>query len=126
MNSKKNLIRDSIIVVPFLIFTVVWLVLGLGFQIDFSPAGSYGASMFFNLIFPLSIIGVGAMIYAVTLVVEGRLMETNFKAAEVDRKFITDFLNERGLNIKNVLLMTKDKGHVFVQPKGKKYLTQEV
>ena len=62
----------------------------------------------------------------VTLVVEGRLMETNFKAAEVDRKFITDFLNERGLNIKNVLLMTKDKGHVFVQPKGKKYLTQEV
>ena len=70
MNSKKKLIRDSIIVVPFLIFTVVWLVLGLGFQVDFSPAGSYGASMFFNLIFPISIVGIGAMIYAVTLVVE--------------------------------------------------------
>lgn len=70
MNSKKKLIRDSIIVVPFLIFTVVWLVLGLGFQIDFLPVGSYGASMFFNLIFPLSIVGIGAMIYAVTLVVE--------------------------------------------------------
>jgi hypothetical protein len=70
MNSKKKLIRDSIIVVPFLIFTVVWLVLGLGFQVDFSPAGSYGESMFFNLIFQLSIVGVGAMIYAVSLVVE--------------------------------------------------------
>ena len=62
----------------------------------------------------------------VTLVVEGRMMETNFEAANVDKTFVSDFLQQRGLNIKNVLLMTKDKGRVFVQPKGKKYFSEEV
>lgn len=58
------------LVVPLFIFAVVWLVLGLGFKVDFRPSNSYGASMFSNLILPLLIIGVGAMVYAITLVVE--------------------------------------------------------
>ncbi len=69
-NSKKQLLWDSVLVLPFLLYTVVWLVLAFGFRVDFAPSGSYEEAMLFNLLLPFGIIGVGQILYAVRLIRE--------------------------------------------------------
>lgn len=67
---KSILLRDSILVLPVLIFTVAVLVLKFGYQMDFAPGSNYGASMLYNLILPLAIIGLGCLIYQIILIVD--------------------------------------------------------
>lgn len=62
----------------------------------------------------------------VTLVVEGRLMETNFKPAGVDKAFVEDYVKNKGLKMKEVVLLTLDKERVYLQPRGKKYIAENV
>lgn len=62
----------------------------------------------------------------VTLVVEGRLMETNFKPAGVDKAFVEDYVRNKGLRMKEVVLLTLDKERVYLQPRGKKYIAENV
>lgn len=62
----------------------------------------------------------------VTIIVEGRLMETNFKNAKVDKDEIIEYLESKSLKQKDVLLMTVDGNHYFLQPKGKKYISEQV
>ncbi len=66
--AKKLLIRDSLLVIPVFLFNIFWLVAVFGFNIDLSFGGSYGASMTFNLLLPLFLIGTAQIIYAVTLI----------------------------------------------------------
>ncbi len=68
--AKKLLIRDSLIVIPTVVFSVLWLILKLAFHIDLAPGGNYYQSMMANLIFPLVIIGIGQLIYALCLVTD--------------------------------------------------------
>ncbi len=62
----------------------------------------------------------------VTIIVEGRLMETNFKNAKVDKDEIIEYLESKSLKQKDVLLMTVDGNHYFLQPKGKKFISEQV
>lgn len=62
----------------------------------------------------------------VTLVVEGRLMETNFKPAGVDKSFVEDYVERKGLKMKEVVLFTLDKNRVFLQPRGGKYIAENI
>ena len=62
----------------------------------------------------------------VTIIVEGRLMENNFSYAKVEKDDIINYLESKNLKLKDVLLMTIDGSHYFVQPKGKKYFSEEV
>ena len=62
----------------------------------------------------------------VTLVVEGRLMETNFKPAGVDKEFVEGYVKDKGLKMKEVVLFTLDKERVYLQPRGKKYIAENV
>ncbi len=68
--AKKLLIRDSLIVIPLILFTALWLVLRLGFHADLAPGGDYYSSMMANLIIPLFIIGFGQLTYAFFLVTD--------------------------------------------------------
>ena len=68
--SKKYSVRDSLIVIPVLIFTAVWLILTLGLKIDLSFGSGYAGSVIFNLLLPLFMIGIGHIVYAFTLMAE--------------------------------------------------------
>lgn len=62
----------------------------------------------------------------VTIIVEGRLMETNFSCAKVSKDEVIEYLESKNLKLKEVLLMTIDGNHYFLQPKGKKYFSEQV
>ncbi len=82
MKNKTILVRDALLVLPFLIFTIVWLTLKFGFDVDFAPGPNYAKSMYFNLIIPLAIIGIGQLLYAViciTDIVRSDQLETGKK-----------------------------------------------
>ena len=62
----------------------------------------------------------------VTIIVEGRLMETNFPCAKVSKDEVIEYLESKNIKLKEVLLMTIDGNHYFLQPKGKKYFSEQV
>ena len=62
----------------------------------------------------------------VTIIVEGRLMETNFSCAKVSKDEVIEYLESKNIKLKEVLLMTIDGNHYFLQPKGKKYFSEQV
>lgn len=74
---RKRLIRDTVIVMSTFIFTSIWLVLTFGFKIDFSPKPNYFDSVLFNFLIPLTMIGVGHIIYAITLIIEAANSNNN-------------------------------------------------
>ncbi len=68
--NQKLLLRDTLLVAPVFLFGAIWLVLALVFRVDFAPGADYGASMLWNLIFPLMFIGLWQMAYGVVLIVD--------------------------------------------------------
>ncbi len=64
--AKKLLIRDSIIVLPILLFTVVWLTMTHGFGI--LSGTDYWTNMMFGLVLPLFLIGSNQIVYAAFLI----------------------------------------------------------
>lgn len=76
---KKQLIRDSLIVIPTFIFICVWLSLGLNPNIDLTPSADYITSVTINLLLPLMVIGIFQIVYAFFLIrdsirMQGRAM----------------------------------------------------
>ena len=76
---KKQLIRDSLIVIPTFIFICVWLFLGLNPNIDLTPSADYFTSVTINLLLPLMVIGIFQIVYAFFLIrdsirMQGRAM----------------------------------------------------
>lgn len=67
---NKLILRDSLIVLPTLVFIGVWLFIELNPNIDIYIGANYGKSVFFNLLLPLAIIAIAEIIYAIVLMVE--------------------------------------------------------
>ena len=67
---NKLILRDSLIVIPTLIFSVAWLFMELNPNIEIYPGANYGLSVFLNLLLPLAIIAIAQIIYAVVLMIE--------------------------------------------------------
>jgi len=61
----------------------------------------------------------------ITLVVEGKVMDVNFKYSSISKEGVMQLLKGEGLGVKDVLLMLVDGARVYVQPKGKKYFVVE-
>ncbi len=72
---KKQLIRDSLIVIPICIFICVWLYLGLNPNIDLTPTADYKTSVIINLFVPLMIIGIAQIVYASFLIADSIRMQ---------------------------------------------------
>ncbi len=72
---KKQLLRDSRIVIPTFIFICVWLYLGLNPNIDLTPTADYQTSVIINLFVPLMIIGVAQIVYASFLITDSIRMQ---------------------------------------------------
>ena len=67
---KKQLIRDSFVVLPTLALICVWLYLGFNPNIDLTPNADYQTSFIVNLFIPLIIIGFAQIIYAFFLITD--------------------------------------------------------
>ncbi|MBR2986740.1 MAG: helix-turn-helix transcriptional regulator [Clostridia bacterium] len=72
---KKQLLRDSLIVIPTLIFIVVWLYLGIKLNFDLAPTSDYKTSVIINLFVPLMIIGIAQIVYASFLITDSIRMQ---------------------------------------------------
>ncbi len=59
----------------------------------------------------------------VTLIVEGRLMECNFKGAKIEKDDVINFLEKHSLRQRDVLLLTLDGKRAYCQPMNEKYFT---
>lgn len=62
----------------------------------------------------------------VTLIIEGRLMECNFRYAQIEKDAVIDYIESKDLRLKDILLMTLDEKHVYLQPKGKPYISEDM
>lgn len=62
----------------------------------------------------------------ITVIVEGRLMETNIRYTDYDKESIEQFVKKEGYKTKEILLMTIDSTHVFLQPNHAKYILGEM
>ena len=62
----------------------------------------------------------------VTLIIEGRYMNTNMDFANTSENLIEDFLQRKNLKRQDVLLLTKENDKIFVQPKQGKYFTERL
>jgi len=67
---KKQLIRDSFVVLPTLALICVWLYLGFNPNIDLTPNADYQTSFIVNLFIPLIIIDLAQIIYAFFLITD--------------------------------------------------------
>jgi transcriptional regulator with XRE-family HTH domain len=72
---KKQLLRDSIVVIPTFIFICVWLYIGLNPNIDLTPNADYKTSFIINLLVPLMIIGAAQLVYASFLITDSIRMQ---------------------------------------------------
>ncbi len=72
---RKQLLRDSLIVIPTFIFICVWLYLGLNPNIDLSPTADYQTSVIINLFVPLMIIYAAQIVYAAFLITDSIRMQ---------------------------------------------------
>lgn len=62
----------------------------------------------------------------ITIIVEGKVMEVNFSLLKVAKEEIFNFLSSKNFNVKDVLLLTLDEYHLYLQPKGKPFLTADL
>ena len=67
---KKQLIRDSLIVIPTFIFVCLWLYVGFNPNIDLAPSVDYKTAMIINLFIPLAIVAVAQIAYAEVLIID--------------------------------------------------------
>ena len=72
---KKQLLRDSLIVIPTFIFICAWLYLGLNPNFDLTPTADYQTSVIINLFVPLMIIGAAQIVYASFLITDSIRMQ---------------------------------------------------
>ena len=82
-NINKRILRDSLIVIPTLIFIGVWLFVELNPNIEIYTGTNYGLSVFLNLLLPLGIIAIAQIIYAVILIVECVRLQNKTKAEKI-------------------------------------------
>ena len=82
-NINKRILRDSLIVIPTLIFIGVWLFIELNPHIEIYTGANYGLSVFLNLLLPLGIIAIAQIIYAVALMVECVQLQNKTKTEKV-------------------------------------------
>ena len=61
-----------------------------------------------------------------SLVVEGKIIEANLGISNTSREQINQFLKQRNIALKDVVLMTTESSKIFVQPKDDKYFTVEL
>ena len=80
---NKLIIRDSLIAIPTLLFTVAWLFVVLNPNIEIYSGANYGLSVFLNLLLPLGIIAIAQIIYAVALMVECVQLQNKTKTEKV-------------------------------------------
>ena len=80
---NKLILRDSLIVIPTLIFAVAWLFVELHPNIEIYPGANYGLSFFLNLLLPLAIIAVAQIIYAVVLMIECIQLQNKTKREKI-------------------------------------------
>jgi uncharacterized membrane protein YcaP (DUF421 family) len=65
--------------------------------------------------------------FPVTVISEGNFIEDNLISLKVKKQDVIDFLNQKQLNIKKILILTYCKnGNVYYQEKNKKYITCNV
>ena len=67
---NKLILRDSLIVIPTLVFIGTWLFVELNPNINIYTGANYGKSVFFNLLLPLAIIAIAEIVYTLLLIVE--------------------------------------------------------
>ena len=67
---NKKILRDSLIVIPIIVFTCVWLLVELNPNIDITPGASYGQSVLIHLLLPLAIIAIAQIVYTVVLMID--------------------------------------------------------
>ena len=60
----------------------------------------------------------------VTLVIEGKKMQTNYSVAGVDDAFVENILREKNFKTEDVVLFTKAKDRIFIQPRGNKFVSE--
>ena len=85
-NINKRILRDSLIVIPTLIFIGVWLFIELNPNIEIYTGANYGLSVFLNLLLPLGIIAIAQIIYAVALMVECVQLQNKTKTEKFCRR----------------------------------------
>lgn len=80
---KKQIIRDSLIVIPTLLFIAVWIFIELNPNIDLVPGANYGKSVLVNLVIPLAILGIAQIIYASVLMIDCIRLQGKSKTEKV-------------------------------------------
>ena len=60
----------------------------------------------------------------VTLVIEGKKMQTNYPVAGVDDAFVENILREKNFKTEDVVLFTKANDRIFIQPRGNKFVSE--
>lgn len=60
----------------------------------------------------------------VTLVIEGKKMQTNYPVAGVDDSFVENILREKNFKTEDVVLFTKANDRIFIQPRGNKFVSE--
>ena len=80
---KKQIIRDSLIVFPTLLFVVAWIFVELNPNIDLAPGANYGKSVLVNLLIPLAILGIAQIIYALVLMIDCIRLQGKSKTEKV-------------------------------------------
>ena len=60
----------------------------------------------------------------VTLVIEGKKMQTNYSVAGVDDSFVENILREKNFKTEDVVLFTKAHDRIFIQPRGNKFVSE--
>ena len=80
---NKKILRDSLIVIPIIVFTCVWLFLELSPDIDITPGANYGQSVLIHLLIPLAIIAIAQIVYAVVLMIDCIQLQEKTKAEKI-------------------------------------------
>lgn len=80
---KKQIIRDSLIVIPTLLFVVAWIFVELNPNIDLAPGANYGKSVLVNLLIPLAILEIAQIIYALFLMIDCIRLQGKSKTEKV-------------------------------------------
>ena len=80
---KKQIIRDSLIVIPTLLFIAAWIFVEINPNIDLVPGANYGQSVLVNLLIPLAILGIAQIIYASVLMIDCIRLQGKSKTEKV-------------------------------------------
>jgi uncharacterized membrane protein YcaP (DUF421 family) len=59
-----------------------------------------------------------------SVIVEGKYIDANMGISDTSREELNKYLKLKNLKLKDVVLLTMESGNVFVQPKGKKYISE--